>query len=355
MIIKILHSFLKLFLFGNNKNKDEILVISLHKLGDTIFTIPSIKLLNNQYGIEKVKIFCDPDSEIIYKKVLKNEIRTVTKRDFIFGGRIAKLSAIGEFRKINAATIYDLTGNIKSASLLLFNKYAAVIGFNKNIYKSLYSDFKIRNSKIHLIHALLKIIDENISADQIDKLVDTKICRVNNGAILIHPFAGWRAKEWNLNKFIEFAVNLKTDNSHKIKFIFEKNSQSELLKEELKLKGIPFVLTHNVEELIHEIENCFMLIGNDSGPIYIAAMLGKPTFSIYGPTNPNYSIPFGSHHTYIQKKIHCTPKDGEQYCYTFAGRNGCPSFECVNQLTVEEAYQKFKTFSKVIIDKYNYT
>ena len=342
MIIRLIHNLLKLFLFRDKNNKSEILILSLHKLGDTIFTIPSIKLINSIYGTEKVKILCYPHSEVIYKKVLKNDIVTISMSEFALGGRIAHLSAIKKFRKINPERIYDLTGNIKSASLLFFNTAKSVIGFNKNIYQSLYSEFKIRNNQIHLVHALLNIVDEKISAEQINKLVDVKLNKPHDGSILIHPFAGWSAKEWNINKFIVFALKLKTGLDKKIKFVFDSASGSEQFIEELKLKNIPFVVTNHIEELINEIESCFMLIGNDSGPIYIAAMLGKPTFSIYGPTNPNFSLPFGKHHGFIQKIIHCTPKKGEQYCYTSAGRDGCPSFECMNQLTVDEVYKNYK-------------
>ena len=80
---------------------------------------------------------------------------------------------------------------------------------------------------------------------------------------------------------------------------------------------------------------CSLLISNDSGPIYIANILNKPTFTIYGPTNPEFSLPYGKYHRMIQKKINCTPEPGKQYCYTKAGLY-CPAYECMNQLRFEE-------------------
>jgi heptosyltransferase-2 len=93
-----------------------------------------------------------------------------------------------------------------------------------------------------------------------------------------------------------------------------------------------------------------LIVSNDTRIIYIASLLGKPTFTIYGPTNPEYSLPFGKYHRFIQKKIVCSPKPGEQYCYLEAGKK-CPSFECMNQLTVEEVYEKLSNFIFEINDE----
>ena len=99
-------------------------------------------------------------------------------------------------------------------------------------------------------------------------------------------------------------------------------------------RNIPVIQTTSIEELINKIKACSVFISNDSGPLYIANLLGKPTFTIYGPTNPDYSLPFGKFHKFVQKKISCSP-NGTQYCYLQAGLN-CPSYECMIQLSVEE-------------------
>ncbi len=341
MIINFFHTLIKMFL-NKKPEKGKILIVSLHKLGDTIFTIPAIKLLNEKHSAANVIILCFPSSKTIYKRKLDNEIITLSPNSFVLGGRIAMPNGIRVFRKIFAEQIYDLTGNIKSASLLLFNTAARVTGFNKNLYKPLYSDFKKRNEKAHLVEALIAIVDDQITRLHLEQIAEYKLTPKVSDTILIHPHAGWSAKEWNQNKFIELAEKLISDNNKTVKFIFEKNSKYESLKYILDEKKIEYTETESIEHLFEEIENSFLLIGNDSGPIYMAAMLGKPTFSIYGPTNPSFSIPFGDHHAHIKKEIHCSPKEGEQYCYTFAGRKGCPSFECMNQLSVEEVYKEFK-------------
>ena len=66
--------------------------------------------------------------------------------------------------------------------------------------------------------------------------------------------------------------------------------------------------------------------------------MGKPVFTIYGPTNPSYHQPKSGLSGYIKKEIVCSPKVNEKLCFTDGGRKGCPSFECMKQLSIEEVF-----------------
>ena len=128
-----------------------------------------------------------------------------------------------------------------------------------------------------------------------------------------------------------------------------RNKLSVDIINELKLKHLELVETDSVDELIDSIRSCSLFIGNDSGPIHIASLLGKTTFTIYGPTLPSIHIPLGKLHNYINLKLKCTPLGTEKMCFTDGGRDGCPSFDCMHNLTVEEVKEKLFSF----IDKFN--
>ncbi len=49
----------------------------------------------------------------------------------------------------------------------------------------------------------------------------------------------------------------------------------------------------NLLEMTELLRHAHMIIGNDSGPLHIAAALGRPTIGIYGPTNPAKVGPYG--------------------------------------------------------------
>jgi lipopolysaccharide heptosyltransferase II len=55
---------------------------------------------------------------------------------------------------------------------------------------------------------------------------------------------------------------------------------------------------------------CCLFVGGDSGPTHIAAAVGTPTLSLFGPSNPRLVAPRGRLHRYLWRQVHCSP------CYT---------------------------------------
>ena len=54
----------------------------------------------------------------------------------------------------------------------------------------------------------------------------------------------------------------------------------------------PLVLTPTLSQLIELSRRITLAIGGDTGPLHLAAALGKPTVGIYGPTDPARNGPF---------------------------------------------------------------
>jgi ADP-heptose:LPS heptosyltransferase len=105
---------------------------------------------------------------------------------------------------------------------------------------------------------------------------------------------------------------------------------------------IPVLFTSTVGDLIREIKNCSLFIGNDSGPLHIANFLGKPTYAIFGPTSVEFPYIPNFYHRYINKTLNCSP-NGTQYCFTKGGLF-CPAYECMHQLTFEEVKKDVLNF-----------
>ncbi len=53
-------------------------------------------------------------------------------------------------------------------------------------------------------------------------------------------------------------------------------------------------------QLIGLLDRCALLVSNDTGPAHIAAALGKPTLTIFGPTNEFETAPRGPHAVVIR-------------------------------------------------------
>ncbi len=181
-----------------------------------------------------------------------------------------------------------------------------------------------------------------------------KISKATNplGKILIHPLAAWREKEWNLNNFIKLA--LKLNKEYTVSFITPAGKLYDDVLREIMTDGIEVIKTRSLDELIKSIKECSLFIGNDSGPLNIANFLGKPTFTIYGATNPDYITTSQEHQIFIQKKLHCSASRNEKFCLVGGAAFSCSGIQCMNLMSSDEVYNQLKPLTdKYCIEKLN--
>lgn len=317
-----------------------VVIIALHKLGDSIFTIPAIREIQENHK-KKIIIICYPEVVPIYRLGLNGIVFcTVEHKHFYFNDRVADRKARKLLKTTNPEIIYDLTGVMTSATLIFNSKAKEIIGMNREQFKGIYDKYCEIRQKPHLKDKYLDIASLNIEINSQHQVTGVSKKNVHQGTILIHPFAGWKAKEWNLNKFIQLTLRLKSE--YNVCFVAKQNDISEDVAREIENLGIELFQLKSTNDLIIKINECSAFIGNDSGPIYIASLLDKPTFTLFGPTNPEFSLSSGEHHRYIAKSLNCSPAKNTQYCFTHAGQDGCPAFECMNLLEMNEVYHNIK-------------
>lgn len=316
--------------------RGNLVVILLHRLGDTIFTIPAVREIQKHYG-DKVIIFCFPESIPIYELALDDlKFCSVSQKEFYFGARIAKRSVKKKLRELRPEIIIDLTGYIISASLIFNIRSKKIIGFNREQFSIIYNLFNPGRVKPQLIDMYLDAIVPYINVPENNGLKNQQISSNPSGEILIHPFAGWREKEWNFKNFISLAERLNKDYS--VCLITAAGQVSVDVLNDIEYAGVKVRQTASIEELIKCIKECSLFIGNDSGPIYISNFIGKPTITIHGSTSFEYTTTYLSHQICIQKVLKCSARQNEQYCTIRAAIYDCPGIQCMNLLTIDEVY-----------------
>lgn len=323
-----------------------LVVILLHRLGDTIFTIPAIRELQNRYG-KKVIILCFPESIPILNLEFDDlKFCSVDHKEFYFGQRIARHSVKSRLKNLKPEIILDITGSMISASLIYNIRAKEILGINRKQFSSIYDRFIPIREEPQLIDIYLDAISPLVELlSRADTKKRKKVINLS-GRILIHPFAGWKEKEWNFKSIILLAERLSK--TFPVNLIVQTNQISHDLINEIKYLNIGLIQTNSVEELIRSINECSVFIGNDSGPVNVANFLGKPTFSIYGATNPDYTASEGEHQRHIQKKLSCSARKNEKYCTIGVGEYDCTGIQCMSHLMVDEVYNNVSS----LIEKY---
>ncbi len=253
--------------------KGNVIVISLHKIGDSVLTIPAIREIQNYYN-KKIIILCYHSVVPIFKLGLENvEYAIMSPNDFYFDNRIANRRSRKILKSFKPEIIFDLNGVMTTATLIFNSRAGKIVGMGREQFKTIYDHFVPIKRNSHLMDIYIDAVSPVVSIKNPDLIKEYPVNFNKSEKILIIPLAGWKAKEWNFNKFIKLAEYLKLE--YKTSIILEANYISDDIIAEIKNNKIEVITTGTVTELIEQIKECSVCIGNDSGPLQIASLLGK--------------------------------------------------------------------------------
>jgi len=63
----------------------------------------------------------------------------------------------------------------------------------------------------------------------------------------------------------------------------------------------------SLPEMVEILRMSAALVTNDTGPMHVAAALGKPVVGIFGPTDPRRTGPYGQIDRVLQRNLPCVP------------------------------------------------
>lgn len=146
--------------------------------------------------------------------------------------------------------------------------------------------------------------------ERVRQLLDRQnILNVNQRWITLNPFSRWQYKEWDYDKWVQI-MDLVWDKYGLSTVIIgspeEKDKALELVK---KCRGRVFNLAGQTTlgELAGVLASSFLHIGVDSAAPHIAAAVGIPTITIYGPSDWRDWAPPGDNHRVVTPDDDCVP------------------------------------------------
>ena len=82
---------------------------------------------------------------------------------------------------------------------------------NREQFKTIYDYYSPVRRTPHLMDRYLDAVEVKISDIKREEIKNFPALINREGKIIIHPFGGWKAKEWNLNKFVDLAIRLNEE------------------------------------------------------------------------------------------------------------------------------------------------
>jgi lipopolysaccharide heptosyltransferase II len=143
---------------------------------------------------------------------------------------------------------------------------------------------------------------------------------------VLMPGTNWETKRWPAERFGQLVQPLQQ--RFQLTSVIAGGPDAAALAH--KIPGaVNLAGKTNLPQLVALLERAEIVIANDSGPLHIAAALGKPLVALFGPTNPLRTGPYQRNDAVARIDIPCSP------CYS----RTCSHTSCLNWLQPDPVLQ----------------
>jgi ADP-heptose:LPS heptosyltransferase len=329
-------------------------------IGDAVLLIPLIKqlkskgfwvcgLFNSKQPCEEIFKEIDLLDELIICKSRSNQLKHSLKMFFKYDKAYINYFAANRINLLAAAICSKRIFINRKLNSVLFKLFSFKVNYIepvKNIHDA--------QQNINLLDdtALVSLSDFQIKLPEKQnqifpyQFIAVQISAANNDQTY---------KNWPANHWVNFLKNLKEHYPEKNIVLLGAKSEVEIaakIEKELNSKVNSLVGKTNIKEAIHILNQAELFIGLDSGLLHLAVVLGKPTFSIWGPSSISlYGYErFSSMHKCVSLNLSCGP------CSAWINANHdkavspelCPDHACIQQLMPQDVFNKFNEYLNLL-------
>ncbi|MBU6391821.1 MAG: glycosyltransferase family 9 protein [Planctomycetota bacterium] len=329
-----------------------ILIIRPGAIGDLIVTLPTIGAIRSHFKSAKIEVMGYP----LYLEIIRGHFYadTVSRFDQADVAQLFTKDAKMFTALMKRLGDMDLIISFVSDKERIFTNNLKTAGARHVVH---YEPFPSDREGIHIIDYFLKFLNSlGIShLSKIPKLylrcederfgddfIKNRIADPKKILVAVHPGSGSRQKCWHTERFAALTNWLIKEMDAQV-LVVSGPADGEIisrLKMEVKIEADLIVLDQiSLPNLAAVIKRCKLFIGNDSGITHLAAAVGTPTVSIFGPTDPNMWGTRGGQVKILYNKIPCSPCSLET-------RKNCAAQICLESIKVEDVVREVRNISK---------
>ena len=287
-----------------------ILMVRMGAMGDAIHTIPAAADLRHRFPHAHIAWAIETRwAPLLEGNPYIDETVVIPLKDW----RSAKLN-LRNWREAARLTRFlrtggfdlaiDFQGLLKSAAIAALSGAKRVAGFRRGLLREplaelLYTQ-RVASSATHVVERYRDLAALNSmkppTAEASFWLPQGRLAKGLPGRfVLASPQAGWGSKQWPKEHYSALAARIWTE--HGIPLVADCAPGQATSAHEIAARApsgavIPHAST--ITELIAATRCATAVVGVDSGPLHMAAALGKPGVAIFGPTDPARNGPYGN-------------------------------------------------------------
>lgn len=132
----------------------------------------------------------------------------------------------------------------------------------------------------------------------------------NDQWLVIQPGARWFNKRWPVEYFSELVTQLAACYPE-LRFAImggvEDQSLAAIIARAARTRCLDLTGQLTLPEMVEWIRLSLLMVTNDTGPMHVAAALGKPVVPIFGPTEPRRTGPYRQVDRAVRLSLPCAP------------------------------------------------
>ena len=333
---------------GEPASNASVLLVLTGSLGDVTRGLCILPAIKSQRPDLKISWLVDSR----YAEILHGN--PSIERVFVFDRRQGASALLKLRRELNAAhfdVCLDLQRHFKSGVFSLMSHAPRRIGFHRRNTKEF--NWLFNNERIGFypdslpkINHYLKFLSHlglndggrpRFELDYISPSEKASGILASMGGPFIALVLGsaWQSKDWPEPHYAGLVSRILAETDYRILLLGDasrKQMSQRILNSAASQRVFNCAAETTVKDLFPLLKAGTAAVGPDSGPGHVAAAVGTPYISLFGPTSPERTAPFGCEHLVVRTSLTCQP------CY----RRRCPGLgeACMRGISVAMVLEK---------------
>lgn len=315
-----------------------ILIIRLGSLGDVANTLPAVQALKENLPGERFAwLVEEPAAELVRlagvaERIIlfpRRRLADLLRRPWRWPTLWAELMRLRrEIRAQGYLCSLDFQGNLKSGFLVMLSGARDRIGFARGHCREmnwLFNNILALPSSARLLRAEkaaalaqavapgLKLRTVSLAEDErnVERVAQFLQVFPGDGPLaVLHPGTSvfGRFKRWPAARFGETAALLQRDAGARCVVTYgpgEEELAAEVVAASSGAARLPPKFT--LGELVELLRRASVVIGADTGPLHVAALLKRPVVALLGPKDPAVYAPYGTRSEIVRADLPCSP------------------------------------------------
>lgn len=311
----------------NPDSVKSVIVIRQHnQFGDVLCTVPLLRSLSRKFKLEELAVVVSPQNRDALvgcpyaTSLIDYDKLSFYKKPSLFFDFVRKLRKGYDILLVPSNVSLSLTNDVMAFFVKAKVKLGpASLESRSNRTSSVYDvavDLGWGDTPIHQSYRNMRVaaplgIGRESDNGELEYAVDARIgddaaafVRKASGSgsirVALHAGAGKVPNRWSVESFAALSQLLHDEMNADI-FLTEGPMDRDVIDALAALIRTPFVRIRNraMSFVAATLKQMDLVVTNDTGIMHLAAAVGTPTLSLFGPTDPLQWAPLGSRHRFI--------------------------------------------------------